>query len=110
MLAGYVIMNQMETKRHSKAGRREHAMTQAIKNLEITDERPEVQFIWVAADVHGARLGAWISPEGEIILNDHEVWNIDQDLRCAGIDPDSEEASELLEAWTGFLHERLGEI
>lgn len=58
--------------------------------------------VWVAAWVDGDRakgIGAYIDREGDVTLNDHIAWCIDNDLAAMGIDPESDEARALLGEW-----------
>lgn len=61
--------------------------------------------LWVTGVVDGIRLGAWIEPDGKILLDDHQSWSIDQDFEYAGIDPDSPRAAGITNIWRSYLAE-----
>lgn len=58
---------------------------------------------WVVGTVDGVDLGAWIEPNGNVILDDYQEWCIDQDLEAAGIAPGSDPAKDLVAAWVSYL-------
>ena len=58
---------------------------------------------WLAGECRGVRLGIYINANDGLWtgyrLSDHIAWTIDDDLKAAGIKPDSKRATELLKSW-----------
>ena len=67
--------------------------------------------VWVAAYVDGDQtkpIGAYVGKAGatHVVRFDDEIeWNVGNDLRAMGLDPDSDEAAELIECWTDAARE-----
>ncbi len=62
----------------------------------------DTESVWVAAwvdGVEGRGIGAYVDRAGEVSLGDNVAWHITNDLSDLGIDPESDEAVELVRDW-----------
>jgi hypothetical protein len=77
------------------------------------DYADDDQSVWLAARINGdetRNIGVYVSRDGDVGTDDHIAWCIENDLEDMGLEPGSEMAERLLDAWFMAAKARAVEI
>jgi len=72
---------------------------------DFADSSESVWLLGRIADNPEGFLGAYVTQDGNVMLEDGIAWRIEMDLEKIGIDPWSDEGLDLIDSWTAFARD-----